>query len=132
MNNQFSIDFFISKFSAIPDERWTTGALFRFEDSTACAIGHCLPWGNSETWRAQNSEARALAMVLFGSDSDDSVGQITNINDGRLLDYQQPTPKARILAALMDAKAKAEAALDAYELRELKPISKPSTQPVEA
>lgn len=128
--NQYDYDYFIQKFSAIPEERWTSGALFRDYENTACAIGHCLPWGNHEAWKAKHSEARALAKVLFGSDSDDSVGNIANINDGRFTGYPQHTPKARILAALNDVKAHAESALDAYETRPLLPVTKPEPMEV--
>lgn len=129
MNNQYSIDYFIEFFMAIPDDQWLTGHIGYKALGSHCALGHCTQ-GKAALWER---EPKAAALeIIIGGDLNDGVSSVAKINDGGDSRYQQPTPKARILAALMDAKAKAEAALDEYERRELKPISKPLTQPVEA
>lgn len=130
MNNQFSIEKFIEKFQAIPDEQWNAGTLVSYDGQRRCAIGLC-GCNVGEQW---TDEGVALIDIGRAACPVNHTGRyaIAAINDGEIPHYQQPTPKARVLAFLHDAKAKAEAALDEYERRELKPISKPSTQPVEA
>lgn len=79
---KFTKQYFIDKFSAIPDELWITGN-FRDKKGRCCAIGHC------------SIEGEGLALVdIFG------VGSSSCINDGGDPRFQQPTPRARILAAL--------------------------------
>lgn len=81
--------YFIAKFSAIPDELWCMNA---FVDSMGrmCAVGHC-----GERLGHYTEEGEALARVLKTS----SWG-VGDINNGGNCRYPQPTPKARILAAL--------------------------------
>ena len=126
---RYDCDFFIAFFSAIPDEQW---CVYRCDDGAGrhCALGHCgVPECNpsdllgrifanekSEVM-AQWGMARALWEILRCD-----VGGISNGFDPR---YQQPTPRARILAALADCKARAEAELDRYETRPLLPVTKP-------
>lgn len=120
---QYDYDYFITKFSAIPASLWTTGlvghGLFH------CALGHC--GATTSLYKGLPDEAKALADLLsvfpphpihVGHGGSASV---ISINDGGPTDFG--CPRARILAALHDAKARAEAALDEYERRELKPIS---------
>ena len=80
--------YFIAKFGAIPDERWIEGELSAPMDRH-CALGFTMVGGN---W---SDESTALCR-LFGYD------QVSLINDGQDLRYKQPTPKARVLAALRD------------------------------
>lgn len=133
MNNQYSIPYFIEKFTAIPDERWCENAFHDMNDRH-CALGFCgiprfpraagrppfMESGDHEI-NPFYAEAKALRDIIGGN--------VGAINNGTNANYQQPTPKARILAALHDAKAKAEAALDQYETRPLLPVTKP--EPVE-
>lgn len=125
--NNYDFDFFIEKFSAIPDERWCEGQLTD-EHRRHCALGHCgglrglFITDRYGPIREEFPEAKALR-ELIGM-------PIGPINNGEFEAYQQPTPKARILAALYDAKARAEAALEAYELREL--TLTPAKEPVSA
>lgn len=83
MNAQY----FIEKFSAIPEEQWCVLQLTD-EQGRHCVYGHCgsdyMPEGN------------ALGKILDF--------QTSFINDGEHSQYQQPTPKQRILAALEDAR----------------------------
>ena len=83
MNKQY----FIDKFTAIPDEQWTTG-FFTDKEGRHCALGHCGAPSGYE-WRALSE--------LVGRATQSC---ISNINDGKDPNFQQLTPKARILAAL--------------------------------
>jgi len=114
MNTKFDADYFINKFSAIPDWRWLSGNIgFRDEPSAPhCAVGHCCP---SEfriryfiehpdaTGDEQAQEALALERLLGGTAQ---VGSwlATKINDGLDPRYKHDSPRSRILAALYDVK----------------------------
>lgn len=84
---EFTVDHFIEKFESIPDDHWGTGT-YVDSDGRCCAIGFC----------RSSREHIALRNILIPH------GGAAAINDGHSYDYQQPTPKARILAALADAK----------------------------
>lgn len=88
---KYDADYFIKFFRKIPDEKWTTHALE--ENGGHCALGHC---GAKEGRIAFCRKAMALYRVLCR--------KVAFINDGAEKDYPQKTPKARILAALKDAK----------------------------
>lgn len=83
----YSKAYFIAKFEAQHEENFITGA-YRDEHGGKCAVemcgGHMVP----------ESDALYLLLVRVGGPQD--------VNDGKCLRYQQPTPKARILAALKD------------------------------
>lgn len=90
---KMDVDYFINKFEAIPDELWTTNQYH--DNGKSCAMGHC-----GATERMQRTEESAAFEALF-------VRRLLNIpciNDGQYSQYPQPTPKARILAALSDIK----------------------------
>lgn len=103
----YDIDYFINKFEAIPEEKWTKGM---FENNGKhCANGHC--GVNGDNYNMPPAEALALAEILhpLRNKSWVSFGEYipifsvtVNINDGFAPEYQQPTPKQRILAALYD------------------------------
>ena len=83
MNKQY----FIDKFTAIPDEQWTVG-IFTDSEGRHCALGHCgAPLGYE--W--------PILSDLVGRATQSC---ISNINDGKDPNFQQHTPKARVLAAL--------------------------------
>jgi hypothetical protein len=91
--SEYDVDFFIRKFEAIPDEKWCVGNYVR-PDGRRCAYGHCGASSGHEI--ADNKECRALGQILSG--------QVEEINNGN---YEDRTgPRARILAALQDVKAK--------------------------
>lgn len=99
----YTVDYFIEKFSSIPEEKWGTNKYFN--DGKYCALGHC---GCHEV---------VMPKTIYGSDKITAEGHhltqlflntltvspIT-INDGNWERYPQPTPKQRILAALYDIK----------------------------
>jgi hypothetical protein len=82
--------YFINKFDAIPDEKWTTGS-YENEYGQRCAIGHCAPYYSLN----YTEEVKGL-MRLFYFDS------AAEINDG-YLEYVElgDTPKERIINALL-------------------------------
>ncbi len=113
MKTKFTVDFFINKFSAIPEEKWCTGVQTS-RDNKHCALGHCLPQSvknlmysdydavdSDDTINAAyTQEGKALINIFLTG------GELTRINNGYDLRYWQPTPKQRILSALYDIKKK--------------------------
>ena len=90
---QFTVDYFIAKFEAIPEEEWCEGE-YVSSDGRKCALGHC---GHSPFGLTFEREALINLFKKSGLYASD-------INDGKHSKYQQPTPKQRILAALRDIK----------------------------
>jgi len=85
----YTIHYFITKFTAIPEDRWCTG-FSRNREGQCCAYGHCQSIPNIAT-----NESRALCKFLDG--------RVASINDGFDFDtIEDSTPKQRILAALQD------------------------------
>lgn len=96
MSTKHTKEYFIEKFRAIPEDRWTTHA-FSKDAGQCCAAGHCGDRGDIES----PEEARALYDIVRQLTGHDSLmAAVTSINDGQHPDYPQPTPKQRILAAL--------------------------------
>lgn len=87
---KYTVDYFIEKFEAIPEELWCIGT-FQIGEK-CCAFGHC---GGTEHIGANTVECNELIKVLT---------VVAETNDGTNKLYQQPTPKQRILAALNDKK----------------------------
>lgn len=94
----YSVDYFIKKFSAIPDELWCVRG-FNGPGGSHCAAGHCGMDGSCGGWL--RPEAIGIRELF-----DDLGTDIAYVNDGGDERYKQPTPKARILAALYAIKAK--------------------------
>lgn len=103
---EYNVDYFIKKFEAIPDFRWANNpTLTSPVPERTCALGHC-----GLTSYDHNEESIALSNLLsLVVDKADSFERVWKLNDGGLgpedMPYTQPTPKARILAALLDIKA---------------------------
>jgi hypothetical protein len=91
----YTVDYFIQKFEAIPDAEWNIND-FTGGSGRCCALGHC---GMREVGGEVKSTDEANALMTC-------VNHVDLINDGVIPAYHQPTPKARILAALRDVKAK--------------------------
>jgi hypothetical protein len=94
MNTEYTVEYFIKKFQAIPEDLWMTGQLQK--DGKRCAFGHCDPIQGYMC-----KEGLALSKAL-----QKPTLSIALINDGGHVSYKQPTAKQRILAALYDIKAK--------------------------
>jgi hypothetical protein len=90
---EYNVDYFIEKFSAIPSGKWLINDYER--NGLKCAFGHCGMRDNNSIERIP--EAKALVKILQN---------VAIINDGDSSEYQQPTAKQRVLAALYDIKRK--------------------------
>lgn len=116
MNNTiYTVDFFINKFSAIPEERWTTRKYISIIGSVEkrCAQGLCIQHGRFDDLPFKEVATNTVyeewksLIELFGGVAtiyrfDNHI--VAGINNGEDYRYQQPTPKQRIMAALYDLK----------------------------
>lgn len=122
---EYTVDYFIKKFEAIPEERWTTGTFLSYEEERRCALGHC--FSKKIIWKLQDAgmkddgstaypitekekqtsfkEAYVLSK-LFCENAREGSQKIIDVNNGLDSVYQQLSPKQRIFAALYDIKAK--------------------------
>lgn len=93
-------NYFITKLSAIPDELWCSE--FFSNGEARCALGHLGRFGwwreSREDRDVRGEEVNSFVAVLGNGDR----ATVERINNGDDLRYSQPTPKARILAALND------------------------------
>jgi len=53
----YDVDYFIQKFEAIPEEKWTAGMYYNSETEACCVLGHCgdrieVNGGGSREWCA--------------------------------------------------------------------------------
>lgn len=92
---KFTVDYFIKKFEAIPEDEWLDDGDYSNAYGTKfCAFGHC---GRlTDQW---NDEATALQKIIKSAGL-----HVISLNDKGDGKYYQPTPKQRILAALYDIK----------------------------
>lgn len=98
---KYDVDFFIDFFTAIPEDRWCT--LWFTDGDKHCAAGHVIFFKNYPN----NTESYKIFEVLYNLfDSNGMYQNITGISDGIDINYQQSTPKQRILAALRNIKNK--------------------------
>lgn len=114
-NTIYDVSYFIDKFEKIPESKWFTGALRDLNDTARCALGHCLgskiqPYFNG--YFQENEETTTLSKLIVKYLKIDTA-HINDNNDDR---YPQPTPRARILAALYDIKAMQEPATNPYQI----------------
>ena len=111
----YDVNYFIKKFEAIPEGKWLVRS--QGNNGNHCAVGHCKnvmgQYGNSgmmiEDQFSYSPEAVALAKLFYDAKivgvTFDYLGwNVADVNNGDHPDYQQPTPKQRILAALYDIK----------------------------
>lgn len=90
-SRKYTVLYYIEKFSAIPDEQWTES---EYNDGEKyCALGHC---GEIDS-DSRTDESAALDEIFNKYDL-----RVSLVNDGKCAKYNQDTPKARILAALID------------------------------
>lgn len=108
-NVNYDVDYFIRKFEAIPEDMWLIRSLGHY-GGPRCALGHCIGQESPFSFK-KDSESVSLTIVF----QDERIRyllknnrSIASINNGEHPNYQQSTPKQRILAALYDIKAKLE------------------------
>lgn len=113
MDTIYNVDYFIKKFEAIPEEKWCTGSWKNGE--SCCANGHCgvmqsiSPTNESESLKNIFSVMKVteVGTNMKIEETKHGIGYsyvAVKINDGLTKEYQQLTPKQRILAALYDIK----------------------------
>jgi hypothetical protein len=94
---KYDIDYFINKFEAIPEDRWTTG---NYENAQGqfCALGFC---GENE----DNKTEESIALCEFTGFADYSIVNINDEDNGTQSLKLGKTPKERILNFLKQKKA---------------------------
>ena len=107
MNAEYTVDHFLAKFEAIPEELWFVGGYFDMDNpEKRCALGHC----NQTPHKEDTKESIALEHLF-----DFAYFTVCSINDGAEPDptwsprplkniLALPTPKQRVLAALRHIK----------------------------
>lgn len=125
METVYDVNYFLAKFEAIPERKWTTGVLVKARklfivSEKCCAQGFCL---NDEQKnialknkglilsKKENPEIYHLKKLFWNflrTEERTESEVVYKINNGGHPNYQQPTPKQRILAALRDIKAMQE------------------------
>lgn len=107
-NINYDIDYFINKFSVIPEDQWTTGELKEKGTNKYCAYGHCGVVTFNLTEITNTPEAKALTLI-FGGD----MWTVINMNDNKkwtpgteigMCSSYGKTPKERILNKLNELK----------------------------
>lgn len=104
----YDVNFFIAKFSAIPEHSWMNGSWK--DGDRCCAGGHCGMRNNNlgvETPEYKSLEdllSQNLSLTHRWQTNAIGFAFVPLINDGDSNEYQQETPKQRILAALYDIK----------------------------
>jgi len=99
--SEYTVDYFIEKFENTLEGQWIIGERGH-PDTGACAIGHCFSIISKEYDKRLDALAEILSRFRLGAIGDRLV--IAQINDGRHPDFQQNSPRKRILAALTKAK----------------------------
>lgn len=91
----YTVDYFIEKFSKIPEKEWCVNYYYIFEGTypeKRCALGHC-----GEHKMVVSPEAESLRNLFMQN----LVISVDRVNDSSCDGvFPQETPKARILAAL--------------------------------
>lgn len=93
----YTADYYIDKFSAIPECKWTTENYVNF-NGQKCAMGHC-----GRTNKSSTTESDHLIVLFL-----DNCFHIDSVNDGNIATFNQNSPKSRVLAALNYIKSKKE------------------------
>lgn len=101
----YNVDYYIKKFEAISEDLWCVWTQFD-DQGRSCAFGHC----NGRRAYIDDPEYKGLQdlslrishhLLLTGQQQ---AHVIADINNGEIKEYQQATPKQRVLAVLYDLK----------------------------
>lgn len=99
MKPEYNIEYFIEKFSAIPEDRWAMGTVL--SENRSCALGHCgVRVAESGTAYTSTEEADALVKIFGGADKL-NFGIVWRVNDNCVDIRWGDTPKERILNKLL-------------------------------
>jgi hypothetical protein len=98
---QYTVDYFIKKFEAIPEKKWFVGDYHNSDKSKSCALGHCC-FTVDGLYDLMSVERRSLEKLFY--DINVLVGDVNDGSEFAKGKFPQPTPKQRILAALYDIK----------------------------
>lgn len=90
----YTVDYFINKFEAIPDNEWTMNSYID-KLGRHCALGHCGCTNPNYT-----IEGKALENLF----EKHLCTAVTYVNDDREDLFKQQTPKSRVIAALKEIK----------------------------
>jgi hypothetical protein len=113
---EYTVDYFIKKFERIPEMLWRTHSVGE-EGGPRCANGHTYGrYCRNEETEGLNAVFKNLTITAHIKDDSlfneyirgesPSYSRVAEqINNGYAKEYQQPTPKQRVLAALYDIKA---------------------------
>ncbi len=124
---EYDVDYLIDKFDAIPESMFITG-VFQANDGREiigkCSIGHTGVRGCNETTAESIALKKSLKhLVLTRLDGSRVIDEwqlyplyAELINDKKTIEYQQPTAKQRIVAALRDAKKLEESLQQAKDI----------------
>jgi hypothetical protein len=112
MENKFTVDYFIKKFEAIPEEKWCTYNRINHHFQR-CAHGHCYIGDPDNSIADENINNEEMGLIDLATHL--CLRGFATINNGEHPSYPQPTPKQRILAALYDIKAMQPKEQDAPE-----------------
>jgi hypothetical protein len=100
MKPVYNVNYFISKFEAIPEESWTILTLCD-DQGRRCALGHCGVTKDPVTQDEIYTQESEALVDIFAVSTNYPNSSVALINDG--LCWMAPgeeTPKKRILAAL--------------------------------
>lgn len=114
----YDVNYFIDHFSRIPESQWCINSVMG-PKGAKCANGHCGMTDYHDYTEMSQSLARLFTDVvvhnvhngtlMYESPTEYYYGGFSMIaawiNDGGVKEYQQATPKERILAALKDIQA---------------------------
>jgi hypothetical protein len=91
---QYDLEYFIAKFEAISEDKWTASGVYVDDFGCKCALGHC---GVIE-YISESDEARALSSL--------AKGLIVSVNDNnyKRYSYLGSTPKQRVINYLKSLK----------------------------
>lgn len=105
-NTIYTVDYFIKKFECINEDKWVEGSLQQGDKH--CAGGHCGMRLADDYNEIQEAQHLLSILSVLGLKSNRYASEffcvVAELNDGHFKEYQQATPKQRILAALYDIK----------------------------
>ena len=95
---EYNVDYFIKKFEAIPNDKWCLRVL-QDSEGRSCAFGHCGTIEGKGRTYIHTKEGNALEGMF-----DSLEESVVQVSDGINSEYDQITPRGRMLAALKHIK----------------------------